>query len=148
MNKRNHSRKPVRKRFSLVQKIILGVIVVASITIVIATISVLNSRPENIVKSKIETLASDYYENVIYQGILDSKQFSGDITETLQKYTETGLSPVTLRELLLHDTKKSADFSSLIKEYCNQEMTTVKYYPEAPFAKSSYRVVYSYSCDF
>ena len=141
MNKR-------KKRFTLVQKIILGVIGATFITIIIATISILSSKPENVVTSKIEALASDYYENYLYQGILDSNRFSGNIEETLQKYVDVGFSPITLRELLLHDTKKSNDFASFIKNYCDENRTTIKFYPEAPFTKTSYHIDYSYSCEF
>ena len=137
-----------KKRFSLTQKIILGVIIITSLAVIIATASVLLSKPENTIKSKIEALASDYYENYLYQGILDSPRFSGNIEETLGQYVDIGLSAVTLRELLLHDLEKSADSRPLIEKYCDSGKTTIKYFPEAPFSKTSYRTEYSYSCEF
>jgi len=137
-----------KKPISTIQKIILGVIGAAFIAVVIAALSVILNRPENVITSKIESLSSDYYENYLYQEIVNSDQFSGNIDETLQKYVEVGFSPITLRELLLHDTEKTKDIAPLIKEHCDENRTIIKFFPEAPFSKTSYRVNYSYSCDF
>lgn len=137
-----------KNRLSAPQKVIISIIVMAFIVIIIAVVSVFITKPENIVKSKIEALSSNYYENYLYENILNSDNFSGNITETLEKYTETGFSAITLRELLLNDTKKTADIAPFIKEYCDENKTTIKFYPESPFTRSSYRANYSYSCEF
>ena len=66
---------------------------------------------ENITKSKIEALASDYYENYLYQQIVNSKENPAKI---LDEYKKIGLSIVYLRQLLHYKNDKELEVMSEI----------------------------------
>lgn len=130
------------------KKIILTIIILATLVVALTVIMIAFLNPERQVKSKVESLASNYYENIIYQDLVTSDTFSGDIESALQKYTEKGLPRVNLRQLLLN-TKNvpTADYDYLTK-HCDIEKTFVQFFPESPFASTNYRVDYTYSCNF
>lgn len=135
-------------KYSVVQKTIITVIILAVITTLVALIVSIFLKPERLAKSRIESMAKDYYENFIYEGLINSKNYSGDLESTMKKYTEIGLTPITLRQLILHNPEKTAKFAESLRESCDIERTTVKYYPKAPFSRSDYLVDYHYICNF
>ncbi len=139
-----------KKSILIIRRTILTVISLAMLTVVIATICIFIFKPENVVKSKISDLSSNYYENFLYKNIISSEAYleSKDLNAIMEKYKETGFAAVTLRQLILFGTQKDSDLSSLLKEYCNENETSVKFYPEAPYTQSSYRTEYAYSCNF
>lgn len=132
----------------LYQKIIIAIILTSMIVIVIAILTSFLFKPENLVKSKISNLSSAYYENYLYDGLSDSNNFSGDYKSTLEKYKDTGLAYITLRQLILHDQEKNASTGDYIKDYCDEEKTTIKFFPEEPYGKTNYHVEYHYVCNF
>ena len=133
-------------RYAITPKnVILWIIAAVATIICIATLSVFLLNPERRVRSDFETLATNYYENVFYQGILTSDNFSGDIEKALEKYTTTGLSRLTLRQLSLLSPSISPDY--LLTE-CDENDTFVTFFPEPPYSRNSYRAEYVYSCNF
>ena len=137
-----------KHKLSPIQKIIIVIIVsVMAITIGFAIASFF-LQPENLTKAKISNLATDYYENYLYENLINSEKFSGNIDATMSEYRDRGLSIITLRQLLLHDQSKNASLANEIKNYCDEEKTTIKFYPDAPYSRSSYHVDYHYVCNF
>ena len=137
-----------KHKLSPIQKIIIVIIVsVMAITIGFAIASFF-LQPENLTKAKISNLATDYYENYLYENLINSEKFSGNIDATMSEYRDRGLSTITLRQLLLHDQSKNASLANEIKNYCDEEKTTIKFYPDAPYSRSSYHVDYHYVCNF
>ena len=139
-----------KKSIFIIRRTILTVISLAMLTVVIAIICIFIFKPENVVKSKISNLSSNYYENFLYKNIISSEAYSKskDLDKIMEKYKETGFAAVTLRQLILFGAQKNSNLSSLLKEYCNENETSVKFYPEAPYTQSSYRTEYAYSCNF
>jgi hypothetical protein len=124
------------------QKIILVVIILAVLTVLAALIYSLLFNPERVVKSTISQLSNSYYEDYFYPNI------SGDASQALPRYTDTGLSKVTLRQLLLYDDQQTAKYQDLLSKYCDTNATYVQFYPTEPFGKSDYHTEFTYSCSF
>lgn len=137
-----------RQRFTKPQLITIIVIILCMLSVITAVIYNLFSKPENIVKAKISEISSDYYENYLYKNFNFEKYSSEDLANFMQKYENVGLTTTTLRQLLLYDHQKNADVAPLLKKYCDENTTFIKFYPEQPYSKTSYRVEYTYSCEF
>ena len=125
------------------QKAIITVIILAMLTVIASLISSFLQSPEHRVKSTIAKLAADYYENYFYPDIS-----TNDISSTLSKYTETGFSRTSLRQLLLYDNQKNAEYRDLITKYCDENSTYVQFFPTEPFGNTNYRIEYTYTCNF
>ena len=134
-----------RKSFLAARRTILTVIVLAMLTVILTVLLVNFSNPERIVKSKIEAIATDYYEN--YYDPADYTTSDKSAAELLSLYENTGLR-APLRQLLLFDNRRHADSAAILREYCDESETYVKFYPYAPYGKTDYRVEYFYSCIF
>lgn len=126
-----------------IKKIILSIIIFLFILVIILTIFAIFNTPEKRVKSEIEHLTHDYYENYLYPKISENAK---DISETLEKYQEKGLSPILLRQLLFSDRKDQKTIQFL-RNHCDENKTAVRFYPEPPFSKTSYNVEYTYNCN-
>ena len=144
-NAKNHKHK---KTLSGVQKTIIIVISLAIIVTLAAVVISFFLQPERLTKSRIESLASDYYENYLYENFINSDKFFGDLESAMSRYTETGLTSITLRQLILHDQTKTASIADSLKANCDIERTTIKFFPESPFSRKDYRVDYHYVCNF
>ena len=129
------------------RKFLIVLIPCIAIILAIAIACTFIFNPERQAKSELEALARNYYENIIYQNMLNSDNFSGDPAKTLEEYTDKGLSLVKLRQLILLNEDSNINTSHVL-EYCDKEQTLVKYYPEPPFEKTSYRIEFDYSCNF
>ena len=125
-----------------VQKITLAIIILATLSVLAALICSIIFNPERMVKSTLSRLATEYYEDYFYPHL------SSDPAQALEKYTNTGLAKVTLRQLLLYDDEKNAEYQSLFDKYCDINNTSVQFFPIAPFGQSDYRIDYTYSCNF
>lgn len=131
-------RKAASHGIPLAGKITLGIIISATIIILFAIIFSYFANPERVVKKNIERLATTYYEKNLYEAITDK--------ENLSKYTETGLSRVQLRTLLINVADEKT--ANMIKKYCDENASIIQYFPEEPFSKNSYHTEYTYSCSF
>ena len=131
-----------------IRNTIITVILLAMITVVLAVLAVIFNTPERVVKSKIESIAADYYENFFYQSIVEYKTTQKELEKTMQKYEKDGFSRITLQQLLLYDNQKHADAAETLKNYCNESETAVTIYPKAPYGQKDYHVEYDYSCEF
>ena len=128
------------------KKVILTVIFVAVFVVIIATICSILLNPERLVPKKSEALARDYYEFYFYEGMLNSENYSGNPEKALSEYQQTGIAPQTLRSLYLLD--KENDNAKYLLKYCDGDETVFRFFPEPPYARNSYRVDYTYSCNY
>lgn len=144
MNKRT------KKKPSPFPKIILGVIIVTFFAVVIAVVCSFVFTPEKITTDKIDALSKDYYENYLYENLINSSAMSDqDHFETvMEKYQEHGFGIVHLRQILSQAKNKSSQDIAYITDYCDENKTIVVFYPDPPFNRTSYHIEYSYSCNF
>ena len=129
------------------RKYLLILIPCLAIIIALAIACTFIFSPERQSKSELEALARNYYENIFYQNMLDSNEYSGDPAKSLEKYKDSGLTSVSLRQLILLNEDKNVS-TNYVLEYCDQKQTSVEFYPEPPFERTSYHVEYTYSCNF
>ena len=143
---------PFRK-LSAVQKLVVGIIILATVAIVVFSVYAINrSRPVDTataVEAHIANLATDYYEHYFFPDLESSihTNSASDISEVLTAYTETGFTKVPLRQILSH-TEHSDDITNVIIERCDTNHTFVHFFPEPPFNATSYHTSYDYSCNF
>lgn len=119
-------------------KVILGVILIATIMVIGSILAAYFSDHERLAKNEFEALVSNYYEDYFYEKITDTK--------ALDKYKETGLSVLTLRQLVLHEP--SLGGTENIEKYCDLNLSYAKIFPQEPYGKKNYRVEYKYVCDW
>lgn len=136
--RQNNSKAP---RSSFIRNFILFVIISMVAIVIITTISLVVLNPERRVKSKMDSLVSTYYEDFFYP------KLTKDPKTVLQKYKDTGLSIVTLRQLLFDPIGNTED-SKYILSRCDENKTFVRYFPDPPYTKSSYHTEITYSCNF
>lgn len=127
-----------KKTIPMTGKIILGVILIATIMVVVTVLIAYFSNPERLTKNEFGALASNYYEDYFYEKITDAK--------ALEKYKETGLSVLTLRQLVLHEP--SLGGTENVEKYCDLNLSYAKIFPQEPYGKKDYRVEYKYVCDW
>ena len=144
-NVKNHKHKA---SLSGIQKTIIAVIILAIIVTLSTILISFFLQPERLTKRRIEDLATDYYENYLYENFVNSDNFSGNLESAMNKYTETGFPSITLRQLILHDQEKTTSIADSLKANCDIERTTIKFFPESPFSRKDYRVDYHYVCNF
>ena len=149
---RSSTRKNVRghdgskSTLTLAQKIILGVIGILILIVVIFTICAFKFDTKFQVEAKISDLAHDYYESYYYPNAFGSDtEVSANF---LSRFKDSGLTPVTLRQLLLTLDSVSDSDVSFLKKYCDENATSVHYFPEEPYAADSYHAEFAYSCNF
>ena len=132
------------------KRVILIIIFLAAITVVTAiAISTFFNKP-NLVKSRIESIASDYYENYYHPRLINSRQFKqlSDLDKAMQKYHEKGFTPISLNELLTYDNNNYSADRDYLTSYCNPKSTAVVFYPDSPYDAKSYHLNITYSCNF
>lgn len=137
----------------IARRVILVVIGLAGLTVILATLAQAIFTPENTVKSNVEAIVRDYYENYFYAEIIAENQTATgepkkSLDEIMSRYQEPGFAKVPLRQLLLYDEQKYAGTTAILDTYCSLDQTYVKIYPDPPFEKTDYHVDYHYSCDF
>ena len=141
--------KPKKADFSLVaKKISIAIIIISMLSVVLLLLFVSFSTPEYNTKTKVESIAKDYYENFFYPGITKYGTTEKALTEIMDRYKESGFSTVYFRQLLLYDNQKHADASNLITAYCDENDSFIKIYPEPPYGQQNYHIDYHYACDF
>ena len=137
-----------RNKLTVSQIVIIAVISLTLIVSIAGIVIAFFSQPEQITKARISEYASDYYENYLYEKFITSDNFSGDLNTAMEKYKTRGFSSITLRQLILHDLTKTSDYANLLRENCDEEKTTIKFYPEEPYGRNNYRTEYHYVCNF
>lgn len=142
------------KKLPLASITILAVIIILLVSVCTTTFLFLLPRENHTVQDKIyheiSNLSKDYYENYLYKQLLSTKESSSPtVFETnMQKYREYGFSVVRLRQILVYNQQKGSSYSASLTNYCDENRTYIKYFPEPPFKRSSYRTEFTYSCNF
>lgn len=139
-----------KKGFPKSSIIILVIIVNATIIAVAAFLTPIFINTQNSVHSSIESLAKDYYENYLYENLNAAKTTSDPATfeETMQKYQEYGFGTVRLRQILQYSKQKNSTPPVNVADYCDENKTIIKFYPEPPYDRTTYRMDFTYSCNF
>ena len=120
------------------------------LTIVIAVICAFTLNPQQRVQTDIPKLSSEYYEDYFYKNLTNSPRFQDAkaFNEVMDKYHTYGLPPIKLSDLLLYDNQKNAKHRDFLTKYCDENLTTIKFYPDSPYGKQDYRVDINYACNF
>ena len=148
ISRRDMVKKHDQKMLNVARRTIIAVIVLAMLAVILAILASIFYKPETIVTNKISSITADYYENYFYPRVESYGTTDKTIGEIMSRYTESGFSKITLRQLLLFDSERYADAAALLTEYCDPELTYVKIFPDEPFTKSDYHVDYHYACTF
>ena len=148
-SKRKNTKSNTRCRFTIAQKTIMGVIAASAIIVVIAVICSFTLNTENVIKSGISTLSSNYYKDYVYKSLSDNNSGNTDLMKSaIQTYKDTGLATIPLRVLLKFNQENAKLDTTLITDRCDQDNTYVKIFPESPYEATSFRAEYNYSCEF
>ena len=132
----------------VVRRVILTVIGVAIAVVVVGVIYSLVWSPEKATKAKLDEMAREYYEGFTYENLINGAMSQEEIEGVMDKYKVRGFAPVYLRQLLLYNNQENMKEAGFVKNYCDENLTYVKIYPEAPYDKKSYRVEYKYVCEW
>lgn len=119
------------------KRTIIAVICLAIITVIIAALCKFLLNDEKISKDSMNAMAAKYYENSLYESLT---------SDVMDKYSQRGFAPVYLRQLLIDESDQST--VNLIRKHCDENTTSVKFYPDPPYDKKSYRMEFQYDCDF
>ena len=127
------------------KKIIITVITLVALAVVITLIHVWNFDTKYQVEAKIADLTTVYYEDYFYPNI-----FSGNVnmSDVLGEFKDSGLTPVSLRQLILSNPSVSSSEAKFIRDYCDENSTSVQFFPEPPYEKDSYHAEFTYSCKY
>ena len=142
------SKKFNRQIFDTAKRSIIMVIILAMLVVILAIPLSAFQNPEYIVKHSIESMTTDYYENYFYPRLIGTTDSNTSLDDIMSPYVTHGFAIVSLRQLLLFDDERYANLTSTLTEYCNENSTFVRIYPDEPFGKTNYHVDYHYSCEF
>ena len=137
-----------RREKSVAKWVIIGVIIVIFILLAAISIYAFTYDEEKVVKGDLDALATEYYEEYTYPGLVDEGMSQAQINELMERYLVRGFSRVYLRQLLLRDGREKKVNEGLIKKHCDENKTYVQFFPEEPYDKKSYRVEWRYDCAF
>ena len=146
----SYGRRVARKKYDItvVRRVVLWVIGLAIVVVAVSVVVSLVWNPENITKAKLDEMAKEYYEGYIYENLINGSMSQDEIDKAMERYVDWGFAPVNLRQLLLYDNQKNMKDAGFVREYCDENSTSVKFYPEAPYDKKSYRMEYKYACEW
>lgn len=133
---------------SKIRKIMIGVVCAAMLMVVVAMICGIFFNNERMTKKKLDQMASEYYEGYIYENLIHGAMSKEEIENVMKRYVTKGFAPVNLRQLLLYDGRKNAKDAEFVKKFCDENETSVKFYPEEPYDKKAYRMEYRYGCEW
>ena len=140
-------RRRVRKNDAVVaRRVIIGVICAAIVVVLVSLVVSFLWNNQRRVEAKMEEMAREYYEGFIYENLVHGAMSKEEIEKVVGRYKERGFAKVNLRQLLLYDGKRNMESAGFIKDYCDENRTSVKFYPEEPYDKNSYRIEYTYKC--
>ena len=132
------------------KKTVLISIFVMMLVVVIGSLVMYFFTPERQVKTKIEQMTADYFENYFYENMINSSRFQEieDIDAEMEKFHVEGLQTMSLRDLLYYDNKKNYKDYEFLTRYCDMNNTVMRIYMDPPYERTSYHVDYMYSCNF
>ena len=139
-SRQNHPKNPLNS-------ILLTVIVLCAVGVIALLFSKTYFAPENQLQRELEALATDYYENYLYENYFLNVPES-DRTAEFEQYLTRGMEPIYLRELLSHAKNLHPNSAQIFQSAgCDTNSTSVKYFPDAPYEKSDFHAEYKFSCE-
>ena len=136
----------IASHFTTAQKVILAIIGIIVLIVVVFTIFALNYTTKYQAEGRIADLAHAYYESYYYPNAFGDDQQKA--TDFLSRFTESGIAPVTLRQMLISSPNATDQDREFLLKYCDQNTTEATFFPESPYAADSYRAEFTYSCNF
>ncbi|MBQ3432996.1 hypothetical protein IJG22_01715 [Candidatus Saccharibacteria bacterium] len=130
------------------RRVVLWVITATIVVVIAGLIASFFCNNERMTQRKIDEMAREYYEEFVYQNLINGAMSQEEIADVMGRYEKYGFAPVSLRQLLLYDGRKNMEEGGFVKNYCDENETKVKVYPEAPYDKKSYRIEYEYRCEY
>lgn len=134
----------------MARRIVLFGVIISSLMVVISIIITTFFNPEAIAKRKFEKLATEYYETYYHEKFVENID-ENLVAEKMETFSQSGLQPVTLRQLLLYQNGKNQKYKKYFETKgfaCDKNTTTAKFFPVAPYGKTDYTVEYNYSCQY
>ena len=131
---------PVKER----RFVTIGVLV-SAIMVAVSIFVTVYFNPEAVAKRKFEFLARTYYEDYYYDKFV-SELPEEKFEEEMATFSKTGYSPILLRQLLLYNNRKYADYEKYFTgDYkCDKSKTAAKIYPREPFGKDDYEIEFNF----
>ena len=125
------------------------VIILCMILVIFNLVAHIVFDPKKVAERKVEELAKDYYENYYYDSFVASLN-DEDYSTAFLTYHDYGFPRVYLRELLLFDNGRHADYHGYFDGdyYCNTNHTYIQITPQPPYEKTDYTVEYKYDCQW
>lgn len=130
------------------RRVVMTVIIALIVAVAVALASFLLLNPKRLAMNKIEAMAKEYYEDFTYAGLVENVGTGSKLHEVMGKYVAKGFASVSLRQLLLYNNQKNLKGGGFLREMCDENTSSVKFYPEEPFDQHSYRIEYRLNCDF
>lgn len=130
------------------RKFVTWGVIISAVMVGVSLFVTVYYNPEAEAKRKFEELATRYYEEYFYEKFTESIDPAVK-EEKMKMYEETGLQPVLLRQLLLYQNGKYAEYKKYFEREgykCDKNKTSAKFYPVAPYGAKDYTVKYEYSC--
>jgi len=130
--------------------IITGAVVVAIVSIIIfLLVSNGGKSQEKDLKSKMEEMGKDFYENFYYKQVGTTDE---DRAAFLKKYESLGIK-VNLDNLARYNTKESEEIlkafvNNKTNKECDKSNSQVIIYPENPYNQTSYKIEVKLDCGF
>ena len=135
---------------TVAKKTIIIIIIVLMVAVIIALVSTFFYDNKKVVKSRMIEITRDYYENFFYEQLKNSEQYKQQeaFEEVMKNYHDSGLTVLSLRDLLLYDNNKYGKYEAYLTKYCDKDTTTVRIFPDPPYDRTSYHAEFTYSCNF
>ena len=136
-----------RSRRTISAPFVIANILVILLIIIVAVSFWLNYyfSPKVTATRELPNIAKDYYENYYYPKLSESSD--GSNVDLLKKYSEKGLPPIKLRQLLLYEDGKYSNYSSTFDSVgCNQNTSTITFTPSSPYNNTDYTIKYKLHC--
>ena len=123
-------------------------VIVSAIMVGLSIFVTVYFNPKAIAERKLEELVRDYYENYYYDKFIETAA-EEKLEENFIKFSQSGFSPVLLRQLLLYNNRKNSGFEKYFTgDYeCDKNKTNAKIYPVEPYGKKDYEVKLELVCE-
>ena len=123
-------------------------VIISAVMVALSVFAVVYFNPETVAERTLEKMGREYYEDYYYDkfmGTISEEAFQ----EKMAIFKETGLQPVPLRQLLLYQNEKNAEYRSVFEKKgfsCDKNQTVVKIIPKEPFGKTDYELKTDLKC--
>jgi hypothetical protein len=130
------------------RKFITWGVMISGIMVAVSLFVTIYYNPEVIVKRKFNELARTYYESYYYDKLVETID-EDKFQERMESYSQSGLQPVLLRQLLLYQNGKYSDYKEYFEQedyVCDKNKTSATFFPVAPYGVRDYKVEFKFEC--